>query len=264
MLLLLLTQPARADQCARVDPETALAARGFLRPGAVWAALCEPCGETVPVRAVVGEVRIRPTSAPPLVSVEVDGRAVDLAYVFVQATPEARRLTNLARLVRCSAHGVSGAVPDPDAPLPAPDLPGPAPCAQRTDPDGDGQWDYVQRFGYGPDRLLARVETDADGDGRVDATVRLTHDPDGHPLQAAHDDDGDGAVDRVLDCRLDRCPTSAAPQCPSDATCEVGLLGLITAVRRGAARTETDYDCWTEGPGGWSYHPPVDRAPTAR
>lgn len=260
MTTLLLAASAWADQCAGVDPETATAARGFLRPGSTWAALCEPCGESEPVAATVGEVRIVPTAAPPRVRVAIDGREVDLAYVFVEATPGARRLTNLAKLVRCPTRGVSGAIPNPRVP-PAPERPVPSPCAVRTDADGDGRWDAVVRYGYRPDHVLDLVATDADADGRFDAVVRLSLDEAGHPLLAAHDDDGDGAVDRIADCREAACAANWAPRCPDGARCQGTELGLVTTVLQGASRVEHDYGCWTQEPAGWVYRRPADLPP---
>jgi hypothetical protein len=256
MTLLLLASAALADQCAWVDEQTASAARRFLPVGAVWVGLCEPCDERTPQVHVVGETRVGPTSSPRLYEVTIDGRPVDLAYVYVRATPDAKVLTNLARLVRCPTTGVSDTQPLP--PPPALDLPVPSPCAQRTDGNGDGRWEFVQHYVYGPDRFLEAVLTDDGGDGRPDAVVRFTHDEAGRPLRATHDDDGDGAVDRVSDCRASHCTTNWVPQCPSGTDCAVGPLGLITEMRRGPSLTVNDYGCWSQQGGAWSYRRPAD------
>lgn len=264
MLLLAALTVARADQCAWIERPVAVAAQRFLAPGTPWAALCEPCGEREPVGHVVGTTSIAPTPTPGLVELSIDGQPVDLAYVFVRATPADARLTNLAKLARCPASGVSATIGSPKPP-PAPggglpDVPVPSPCAQLTDADGDGRWDFVQRYGYSADRVLDLVWTDADADGRADAVVRIEHDAAGRPTRATHDDDGDGRVDRTSDCRAQHCTTNWIPTCPARTDCTLGPEGLVAEMRSDRRVTVNDYRCWGKEDGLWRYvgpHPDV-------
>src|SRR5687767_12245915 len=109
MIAILMTlTSANADQCAWIPKATAEAAMPFLQPGATWAQLCEPCGETAPVvRKVEAKPVIRPTSDPKLFEVVVDGHPIDLAYVFVVRQESDTKLGNLAFLTECPNTGVS-------------------------------------------------------------------------------------------------------------------------------------------------------------
>ncbi len=106
---------ARADQCAVVSRgQSDLALARLRQPGTWILELCEPCGE-----------QLGPSARPYLVErvervpwphgaggddfeVRVNGRAVDLAYVFVHVG--AGQFENLAALAGCPAEGVSARV----------------------------------------------------------------------------------------------------------------------------------------------------------
>jgi hypothetical protein len=109
MLAILLSfTAAQADQCAWIPKATAEAAVKYLQPQAEWASYCEPCGDSKPTYGKVVEgAQIRTTSAPDLWEVVVDGKAVDLAYVFVLRRPSDNKLGNLAFLTGCPTSGVS-------------------------------------------------------------------------------------------------------------------------------------------------------------
>ena len=119
MLTLLLTMVgARADQCAWVSQTAADAAVKYLQPGVIWASFCEPCGDKKPVFGKLAEpATVRPTEAAGMVEVVVDGKPVDLAYVYVLKSLTDPTLANLASLATCETTGVSPTVPKPAKPL---------------------------------------------------------------------------------------------------------------------------------------------------
>jgi len=104
---------ARADQCAAVAPEVAASAAALLKPGLRYLEQCEPCGQSAPgpVR-VIREVSVSNFDAQ-LKELLLDGREVDLAYLFLETQPGSRRFLNVARLTRCPAEGVSSQVAPP-------------------------------------------------------------------------------------------------------------------------------------------------------
>ena len=97
---------ARADQCTVVDPDAADATVRLVTAGRV-VDFCEPCGDPLPApsSAVVASVVVR-TEANGRKRVEIDGRDVDLAYVFVQTGKTT--WTNVGLMVGCGAQKVSG------------------------------------------------------------------------------------------------------------------------------------------------------------
>jgi MYXO-CTERM domain-containing protein len=97
------TKVASADQCGWVDEPTAeRAARTLDR--ARYVEMCEPCGDKAPgVPAVAFDVQIRRHDGG--AELAIDGRAIDLAYVYVQTSE--RWYENLAALVGCPATHVS-------------------------------------------------------------------------------------------------------------------------------------------------------------
>jgi hypothetical protein len=254
MVWSLFTSIALADQCAWIDAAIAERAVRWLAPGTVVATQCEPCGERTAAWRVVGESSMRPTGSGSW-EVAIDGAPIDLAYVFVAEDARATTATNLAHLARCPATGVSRELPRPLGAV-ALDLPVPSPCAQRTDSDGDGRWDFVQEYRYGADRALRVVSTDTDADGHPEAIVTFTLDARGQPVRGAHDDPADGHVDRTSDCATTHCTTNWVPQCPASADCTTGPQGLFTEMRRGRSLTVNDYACWKKVDGFWRYEGP--------
>ena len=117
MIAVLLTlTTANADQCAWIPKATAEAAVTFLERGVTFATYCEPCGDPKPVVATVAEgAKIRTTASPGLWEVVIDGKPVDLAYVFVVRRESDSRLGNLAFLTECPTTGVSKTIARPGA-----------------------------------------------------------------------------------------------------------------------------------------------------
>lgn len=118
VLLTLVTAPsvARADQCQAVTPAQATAALMQLRPGRPFIRLCEPCGEILSPESTNVQRVMTATVSPSgdgYQSVQVNGEAVDLAYVFVRGRGGV--FTNLARLSGCEASGVSTQLAVPEA-----------------------------------------------------------------------------------------------------------------------------------------------------
>jgi hypothetical protein len=97
---------AHADQCAWLDDgDIAQRARALLARSPKVIAFCEPCGDTAPgVPEVARSVAIT-HPADGYDEIEINGSAVDLAYMFVQTSPS--RYENLALLSGCPATGVS-------------------------------------------------------------------------------------------------------------------------------------------------------------
>src|SRR5712671_6427837 len=83
---------AHADQCAWLDADVAEhAARVLSR--AKYVEMCEPCGDKAPgVPAVANDVELRHHDGS--AELAIDGREIDLAYVFVKTSD--RAYSNLA------------------------------------------------------------------------------------------------------------------------------------------------------------------------
>lgn len=128
--LSLLGSTAHADQCAWIDDDTAQQARAILARSPAFIEYCEPCGDKapgVPLLAKSVEVRV---AGDDYKEVTIDGKGIDLAYVFVKT--DAAHYRNLAALAGCAATGVSPSlaiagetsngvlITASDAPLPPP------------------------------------------------------------------------------------------------------------------------------------------------
>ena len=113
MIAMLWMTAAQADQCAAVSKEKAREAVEHVPAGATWASYCEPCGDKAPVlhKSSAGAVA-RTSSIQGLWEVAIDGKAVDLAYVYV-SRPKDDKLVNLAALAGCETTGVSRAILPP-------------------------------------------------------------------------------------------------------------------------------------------------------
>lgn len=106
--LSLCPRSAFADQCQVVTAAQAAAAVIHLRPGRPFIELCEPCGQhfnpmAPNVQRVAGAFDVPEASG--MHHVSVNGRDIDLAYVFVRG--RGGSFTNLARLSGCDASGIS-------------------------------------------------------------------------------------------------------------------------------------------------------------
>ncbi len=103
--LSLLGGTARADQCAWIDEDAATNARAILTSSPTFIEHCEPCGDRAPgAPQVAKHVEIR-SVGDDYKEVSVNGRPIDLAYVFVKM--DAAHYRNLAALAGCPATGVS-------------------------------------------------------------------------------------------------------------------------------------------------------------
>lgn len=106
---------AKADQCQVVTQAQADAAVSILRASEQMLEFCEPCGDVSPsVSALVpGEISVRAWNGnnanATFYEVTVNGRAVDLAYVFVPG--QNGYFDNLAQRVGCTTVGVSERLP---------------------------------------------------------------------------------------------------------------------------------------------------------
>ena len=97
------TGRARADQCEAIDGETAKWALKSLAKNARFVDFCEPCGDKAPKPpATITAVTYKGGS------IWLNGKLVDLAYVFVQTG--AYTFTNVAHQVGCPTSKVSATV----------------------------------------------------------------------------------------------------------------------------------------------------------
>ena len=105
--LVALAAPARADQCALVQPAVAQRALAAVQQHERLVTFCEPCGDAAPGEpAAVKSVRIGSDAASDsMEELWVDGAPIDLAYAYVQTSPA--RYDNLAALAGCPTTGVS-------------------------------------------------------------------------------------------------------------------------------------------------------------
>lgn len=109
MTLALGSSPAAADQCGVVQRHIGKRVQELVAEGALIAELCEPCGETKPSWLIVRRVEVidwEPGAVEnSLVEIQVNSRAVDLAYTYFRVAET--RWQNLALLVGCEATDVS-------------------------------------------------------------------------------------------------------------------------------------------------------------
>lgn len=101
--------PARADQCAWVEPAVAARALAAVQQHPRLVTFCEPCGDPAPGEpATVRSARVGGDAASGAAGMQelwVDGAPIDLAYAYVQTSPT--RYDNLAALAGCATTGVS-------------------------------------------------------------------------------------------------------------------------------------------------------------
>jgi hypothetical protein len=104
----LVAAPAFADQCAWVEPAVAKAAAVELASGRRIVEFCEPCKEPRPsAKRTLGRnaaVRDVPRH-PEYKQVDVDGKLLDIAYLFVERKPGI--FENVALISGCPAVSVS-------------------------------------------------------------------------------------------------------------------------------------------------------------
>jgi hypothetical protein len=113
VLVATLSTAARADQCAWVDEATAKAGAAVLTAGRRLIDYCEPCkgrNKKAPV-AIKADATVRPAGkSGDYFEVVVDGKGVDLAYVFVEIDPKSKRFDNVAAKAGCPTRGVSESI----------------------------------------------------------------------------------------------------------------------------------------------------------
>ena len=99
---------ALADQCEVVTPAQARAALAALSTGTRYFEFCEPCGDAQPGPVKqVSHARSKPFEQPPDLEIEIDGKGVDLAYLYIAEAHSDRKFINVAWLADCPADGVT-------------------------------------------------------------------------------------------------------------------------------------------------------------
>ena len=83
--LLLPAISARADQCALIPKQQALAAMSRLEPGEIIYSLCELCGEKQPQPVVIKKIELANDISSKLWRITINNREIDLAYTYVRA-----------------------------------------------------------------------------------------------------------------------------------------------------------------------------------
>ena len=101
VLLLGSSSAALADQCAWVDAKVAERAATLLRSAKVLQEICRPCGETKAKALYIDHVVTAKASDPHYYEVLVNGRALDLAYVFIKDKAD-KDWVNVGLQVQCS------------------------------------------------------------------------------------------------------------------------------------------------------------------
>jgi hypothetical protein len=106
---------ARADQCALVSKQQALAAMSRLEVGDTIYNLCELCGEKQPSSIVIDKVELTNDPSSKLWQIEINDRQIDFAYTYVLAKAPSDRPSrsqlernsyiNLSLVARCPATG---------------------------------------------------------------------------------------------------------------------------------------------------------------
>ena len=108
-LLVALPAAAFADQYAWNDRQVAIDGARILAKGRRVIHYCEPCkGDRREAPVTITKVIVRKAHATkPYYEVVVDGRAVDLAYVFVEVAAGSKTFDNVAVSLGLQVHGVS-------------------------------------------------------------------------------------------------------------------------------------------------------------
>ena len=101
---LLAAGSACADQFQCLSRKDAAKAQAVLNKHPNILEFCEPCGDKSPGRPFRAE-NIKLTSAPDCTEITVNGKSIDLAYIFVENSPASYE--NLALKIGCPATNVS-------------------------------------------------------------------------------------------------------------------------------------------------------------
>jgi hypothetical protein len=177
---LLAPATARADQCAINATVITDQVVTLVKRGSRVLELCEPCGDRAPGTPLeVTAVAVRDGR------VSLNGREIDLAYVYIQTRPDEYR--NVGLLTRCGAQDVSeyirrGTPSGPVAGSPRmapPPLPPPLPRASSPD-DLVGNWTVAitTRISSCPSVVAGRTGADpmwtiGNADGALTVTTAL-------------------------------------------------------------------------------------------
>ncbi len=98
VVLFALSPRAFADQCAWVTRPVADKAAALLRTGETLQEICRPCGDTKAKPLVIANAVVARATDPKYYEVRVNGRGLDLAYVFVRNKSD---WLNLGLTVKC-------------------------------------------------------------------------------------------------------------------------------------------------------------------
>ncbi|MBI3074092.1 MAG: hypothetical protein HYY84_18435 [Deltaproteobacteria bacterium] len=101
---LLTSGVAAADQCQAFDKALVEWATKLIKKGTRVVAWCKPCGEPKPTASKVVRTVSSRRFDDKLSELIVDGKSVDLAYLFVQTGK--KMFTNVAKAVGCPATGI--------------------------------------------------------------------------------------------------------------------------------------------------------------
>jgi hypothetical protein len=103
---------AWADQCIWMSEQQARAAAAYVHVGDRVSDFCEGCGETTPgAPRIVRRVEVRPVArAEGFSELDINGTAVDLAYLFVESKQRPGTFDNLGKLSGCPVQGVSASI----------------------------------------------------------------------------------------------------------------------------------------------------------
>lgn len=92
---------AMADQCQAISRAEAERAALLIQKNSVITDFCEPCENGIKERSVVKSVKLKSLvlGGQTYTEVEVNGKTVDLAYLFVEVAPN--KSVNVAKVIGC-------------------------------------------------------------------------------------------------------------------------------------------------------------------
>ncbi len=92
---------AMADQCQAVSRAEAERAALLIQKNSVVTDYCEPCENGIKARSVVKTVKVedRVLGGQIYSELKINGKAVDLAYLFVEVAPN--KSVNVAKVIGC-------------------------------------------------------------------------------------------------------------------------------------------------------------------
>mgnify|MGYP006104981935 CR=1 FL=1 len=104
LVIALLASFLQADQAAWVTKREASKASNFVKIGENIYFFCEPCGDKKPVLKIIKSKQVKSVGEKRFYELKINGKGVDLAYVFVKVKNEYK---NLAKLIGIPVEGVS-------------------------------------------------------------------------------------------------------------------------------------------------------------